>query len=929
MAGEKRYTRIPPESTGDRVYMVHTAEVEFKNGGNSPTATYGNHDWKVGERYDVAGFGMIHIHGVYDRQDGTGILAVHYSQADKMENNVPDADSLISVDGVNVGEVVTAYDVYIPAQNIMGYDNPEYGWNIDRFGSGPVTFAEGPPLLTGFGSLKVDDARLLATYDFNKSNLPNEFVNSREGGSAVSNTWDPITRGVKLAVGVDQGDRVTQTSNLFHSTEDGASMLFILAARSGDAGKENVARNWGSFDATDGYFFQIKGSDVTPGGRVQGGSPTAVTPGAGSALRVVHRYTFNGTTGNHEILQNEWNKDTLLGTGGASNPSGMQLDVTKINAYWIDYQYLGGGRTRWGVFYKGDRIVCHEMIHGNAEEGPMTQNSHPISNPNRPVCWAMANYGTTGSSSEFYAYGAGVFIEAATDPLRASQQISIDVQTKTWGQPELHPYWRTKQSRSGSSSNFPALLKSGTYSSQSSTQYAMTLSPEQFLSNGDENHSVYQPVIFQLSNHEIETGDPSLVEIRAFYGCVMRGLEFDDNKPSTPTVLFDEEGDHLAHVVEIGRFVVDGSKEFNFSELSDNFQYGTVRNLSDQKFSRALQPLAKWTSNVDRYSTGQSKVVVEVGPDPVYGSSVHYFADKQPVVIREVDGDQVISDAFSTATTFTNIKTAGASGYASADQVDNPANWHYISLIDRNEAWLYNSQADIDDDRLTRTVDVDDCTGMDLGQTFVITSGNHEAKIMKIDVDKGVENANVIAATAAVNGVEYQIVTVGNTDYTGNVGAARSVPGEIFTATATAPTGTGTIVATSNGGTIAIVGRSSAQANYIGAFTTNDGSSPITTLASGTASNPDTNASLAKDYWTSINALSYTDLGMDVAEDLSSSTAPTYTGLALFGNPNPRAAWTFMIKHLDNPDEDADGDQAPVKKNSRTNWNIFWREKLQ
>jgi len=70
-------------------------------------------------------------------------------------------------------------------------------------------------------------------------------------------------------------------------------------------------------------------------------------------------------------------------------------------------------------------------------------------------------------------------------------------------------------------------------------------------------------------------------------------------------------------------------------------------------------------------------------------------------------------------------------------------------------------------------------------------------------------------------------------------------------------------------------------------------------------------------------------LGMDADEDLSGSTAPTYTGLALYGNPNPRAAWTFMIKHLDNPNEDGDGDRAPVKKNSRTNWNIFWREKLQ
>ena len=105
MAGEKRFTRIPPESTGDRVYMIHTAEINFKNGGVSQTATYGNHTWKVGERYDIVGFGSVHLHGVYDRENGTGTISVHYSQADKLENNVPNNDALISLDGVNVGQV--------------------------------------------------------------------------------------------------------------------------------------------------------------------------------------------------------------------------------------------------------------------------------------------------------------------------------------------------------------------------------------------------------------------------------------------------------------------------------------------------------------------------------------------------------------------------------------------------------------------------------------------------------------------------------------------------------------------------------------------------------------------------------------------------------------------------------------------------------
>lgn len=916
MAGEKRYTRIPPESTGDRIYMIHTAEIEYTSF-NSVQNGSTNHVWQIGDRYDITGFGgdgKVHVHGVFDRGDGTGILSVHYNKTAKFEGFEPDSNVDISYEGQAVAKTSGFYDVYIPTQNIMGYDNPEYGWDIDRFGSGRITFYEGPPQLTGMGSLKINDARLLASYDFSKGSLPNEFVNSREGGSAVSTSWDAATRGVKLVVGTNSDDRVTQTSNLFHSYEEGTSMLFVLAARSGDTGKQNVARNWGAFDGTDGFFFQVKGSDDNPGGRV---TPTApIGTGPGSALRVVHRFTFNGVTKNHEILQKEWNQDTLLGTGGSSNPSGIALDISKINTYWIDYQFIGGGRTRWGVFYQGDRIVCHEMYHHNGI-GVGTQNHNPLSNPSRPVCWAIANYGTAGSNSEFYAYGAGVFIEAVTDPLRSAAQVSEAWDTKHYGRIDLEPYWKHGQTRNGDNSSYPALLKQGgSTGSQSptasSTQYHGSLSPVQFYQNGDENHSIYQPINFEVSAYDIKTGQPRPVEIRLFYGCVNRGFDFKSTNISTPTVALETSADHMSHIREIGQYVVEGDGNFRFDILSENFQYGTVRNLADQKFARALQPIVEWQSGADYYSTGNESVLIKVGADPVFGESKHYFADTQPVAIRQTNGDQTISAAFTSATGFGNVKTAGGADYASVDRVDNPNDWHYLSYVTRDRAWLYSSQADIADDRLVRTLIVDDCTSMDLGQT--LTVGSHTASIMKIDVDT---TTNVIAASAATNNIEYQIVTVGGTDYTGAAGALRNVPGEIFTATATAPSGgTGTIVPTSNGGTVAIVGRSSAQSNYTGAFTTSGG-------GSGTISSNSTDANLSPDYWTSLNALTYTDLLISVDEDIT-------TGLALYGNPYPRAAWTFMAKWLENGNEDEDGDALETDYgNCRLNWSVYWRERTQ
>ena len=78
MAGERKFTRIPPESTGDRVRMVHSAQIEYDGKDNYDTIRGTAHIWQIGELYDISSFGEAHIHSVYDRGDGTGVLSVHY-----------------------------------------------------------------------------------------------------------------------------------------------------------------------------------------------------------------------------------------------------------------------------------------------------------------------------------------------------------------------------------------------------------------------------------------------------------------------------------------------------------------------------------------------------------------------------------------------------------------------------------------------------------------------------------------------------------------------------------------------------------------------------------------------------------------------------------------------------------------------------------
>lgn len=678
MAGERRYTRIPPESTGDRIYMIHTARIPYDNKDSA-------YVWQIGEFYTVddgnSNTVTIHIHGVWEETSTTGYLEVHYDKNTKnITNRQPgNLENIIDSDSVVRARVNgTIEDIYVNTNHIMGYDNPEFGLAVDRFGSANVRFAEGPPEISTFGKLRITEPKLLAQYDFSRSELNDKFVNSQEGQGIKS--WEADIGAVRLRVSgnPDTDDRVTNTSNLFHPYLPGSGVFYVFAARK--AGVDvGVVRNFGPFDATDGYFFQTFGED-----------------GSGNTkLRVVHRYTLEGNaTVNHVVEQADWNKDTLLGTGGGTNPSGMQLDLTKVNNYWVDYQYIGGGRTRWGVFFKGERIVCHEMNHANAFDGLMLDNHNPLGNPSRPLCWAIANRagaGTPdGTNSDLFAYGGAVYLESDSDPLEE-------------GVPRRY-------------SNTNVTLSSGS----TSTTYAFTLTPQLYLPESEgaiangftlssgqrENHSIYKPELLQVAayNADDDTVDAK-VEVRLFQKCVIRGENY--SPVSFTTVESDTDADHLAHGPEITRFIVNGQGEFNFDTIFTTIQNGSVSNNADQSFARNSQLLSTFSQSADPEGTGVERIVVKVKDHPIYGpnSDIHFFDDKNQVIFRNPNG---------TPTT----ELAGFSSTGSLKTTDG--DWYYLSLIDRDEAWLYTSTTDIDNDRTARVLNVNTTGSAVVGEKIYI-----------------------------------------------------------------------------------------------------------------------------------------------------------------------------------------------------------------
>jgi hypothetical protein len=62
------------------------------------------------------------------------------------------------------------------------------------------------------------------------------------------------------------------------------------------------------------------------------------------------------------VAQSAWNLDRMDGTG----PSGYNLDLSKIQMFYIDYSWYGAGAARFGFKDQhGQVIYCHRFIHNN------------------------------------------------------------------------------------------------------------------------------------------------------------------------------------------------------------------------------------------------------------------------------------------------------------------------------------------------------------------------------------------------------------------------------------------------------------------------------------------------------------------------------------------------------------------------------------
>lgn len=497
MAGENLFTRIPPASTGDRIQLRASFIL--------PYGSKGGTDFVLEDFYTLQTSGIrIHLHEVYVTDSSNGFLWVHFNSNDLFNGLVPTTgENIVDAGGTTIATVSAGYyAINTNANTLVGYNNPEAGQFVSQFGSAYVRTSEGELGLDAFGKLRTSGATVLGEYVFSNSYLPNQFSNTLVGGGAIS--WEPTRKQAIVSVGTAADDFATHTSNTYHHYLPGSSHQFIGTFALSDTGKTGLVRNWGLFDNKNGFMFTERNG----------------------VFGVVVRSSASGTTVDTFVSQSDFNKDAVDGTG----LSQMNFDRTKDNIYWIDVQWLGAGRVRFGTYDKGQRVVMHEYYGGNNSIYPLSQTA------SLPICMSIKNTSGTAGPSDIRSWCQAVYTETTLDIEEIGQPNTAQLSATITGSFPLEDY-----------------------------AYIGTLTPKLYLSGSQFNRNIYFPTSVDVRAWDATTGADVLLDFEIYFNPVMTGLNLT-NTAHYSTVDQDQSATFLGGNLQAAKTYIKGGGSIDLTK---------------------------------------------------------------------------------------------------------------------------------------------------------------------------------------------------------------------------------------------------------------------------------------------------------------------------------------------------------------------------
>lgn len=373
---EMKYIQVPPDSTGKRVghsLMVHLHYV----GGTNP---FEIGDIVIGEQSGVTGE-IASMTQASTISEGV----VHILVDDMSPEDFVQGENL-RVDNIVYAQADIYQNIYHPKVQVAGRNSGNVV-AVDNKGAMFTRGTDGSNQFDAFGKMEVSQRTTIGEYVFTYDDLPDDLHKETVGTASIQH--QPQSVSLLMSTGTTTGDSAKVRSHLYHKYQASIAQTFNLSLAIGDNGKENVVRRWGYFDDDDGLFFELEGTNMC----------------------VTVRSSVSGTVQETKYEQSNWNGDRMDGTGGSFNLSRNVLDLAKLNVYWIDFQWLGAGRVRFGVIVDGERITCHST------EFKIQSTSLPFMRTGTlPVSFEQENTGTVASTSEMRMVCCSVSCEGAFSP---------------------------------------------------------------------------------------------------------------------------------------------------------------------------------------------------------------------------------------------------------------------------------------------------------------------------------------------------------------------------------------------------------------------------------------------------------------------------------------------------------------------------------
>jgi hypothetical protein len=285
--------------------------------------------------------------------------------------------------------------------------------------TGTVTSTPVAGAVDAFGRMRVSEGFTLGDYKHTYGIDPN-FRDLTANGATVTHQTNQAAA------------RLTSTSNAtayaihqtkqYHNYMPGKSQL-IKSTINFYTAVPNVTKRTGYFDDNNGIFFEQTGD--------------------GTLAFVIRSDTSGSPSDARRVTQAQWNQDTcntsITGTSTDGTNYGKagtwNLDISKTQIVWIDFQWLGVGRVRCGFVDGGNMIVAHEFY--NSNHLPTVY----MSNPNLPIRCEIRNTGaTTGGYFDQICstvISEGGYIESGIDWAITSGQTAQAVTTASNNYPLL------------------------------------------------------------------------------------------------------------------------------------------------------------------------------------------------------------------------------------------------------------------------------------------------------------------------------------------------------------------------------------------------------------------------------------------------------------------------------------------------------------